>query len=155
MVWPVFISRRSINLVDVAFILKCFFYLFVHETCKARVKIYTPPLKAYRGVKVKACFGVDQPFSTGGTWDDFILYQTRSNRLDYFSTHCDVDGQSVSRQRSVNYFSHVGVLNSRMNPQNYWVFGPFPSSGILVNTKFRKLDLFPSSGCPVVEISSF
>jgi hypothetical protein len=31
------------------------------------------------------------------------------------------------------------------NTQNYWVFGLFPSSGILENT-FRKLDLFPSSG---------
>jgi hypothetical protein len=32
--------------------------------------------------------------------------------------------------------------------QNYWVFGHFPSSGILEieNTTFRKLDLFPSSG---------
>jgi hypothetical protein len=32
------------------------------------------------------------------------------------------------------------------NTQNYWVFGIFPSSGILENTTFRKLDLFPSSG---------
>jgi hypothetical protein len=31
------------------------------------------------------------------------------------------------------------------NTQNYWVFGFFPSSGILDNTTFRKLDLFPSS----------
>jgi hypothetical protein len=31
------------------------------------------------------------------------------------------------------------------NTQNYWVFGLFPSSGILENTTFRKLDLFPSS----------
>jgi hypothetical protein len=30
--------------------------------------------------------------------------------------------------------------------QNYWVFGLFPASGILENTTFRKLDLFPSSG---------
>jgi hypothetical protein len=30
--------------------------------------------------------------------------------------------------------------------QNYWIFGPFPSSGILEKTTFRKLDLFPSSG---------
>jgi hypothetical protein len=30
--------------------------------------------------------------------------------------------------------------------QNYWVFGLFPSSDILENTTFRKLDLFPSSG---------
>jgi hypothetical protein len=37
------------------------------------------------------------------------------------------------------------VLNQK-NPQNYWVFGLFPSSGILENTMFRKLDLFPSSG---------
>jgi hypothetical protein len=32
------------------------------------------------------------------------------------------------------------------NTQNYWVFGLFPSSGILENTTFRKPDLFPSSG---------
>jgi hypothetical protein len=35
------------------------------------------------------------------------------------------------------------------NTENYWVFGLFPSSGILENTKettFRKQDLFPSSG---------
>jgi hypothetical protein len=30
--------------------------------------------------------------------------------------------------------------------KNYWVFGLFPLSGILENTTFRKLDLFPSSG---------
>jgi hypothetical protein len=29
------------------------------------------------------------------------------------------------------------------NTQNYWVFGLFPSSGILENTSFRKLDLLP------------
>jgi hypothetical protein len=32
------------------------------------------------------------------------------------------------------------------NTQNYWVFGLFASSGMLENTTFRKLDLFPSSG---------
>jgi hypothetical protein len=32
------------------------------------------------------------------------------------------------------------------NTQNYWVFGLCPSSGILNNTTFRKLDLFPSAG---------
>jgi hypothetical protein len=32
------------------------------------------------------------------------------------------------------------------NIQNYWVFGLFTSSGILENTTFRKLNLFPSSG---------
>jgi hypothetical protein len=32
------------------------------------------------------------------------------------------------------------------NTQNYWVFGLSPSSDILENTTFRKLDLFPSSG---------
>jgi hypothetical protein len=31
------------------------------------------------------------------------------------------------------------------NTQNYWVSGLFPSSGILENMTFRKLDLFPSS----------
>jgi hypothetical protein len=30
--------------------------------------------------------------------------------------------------------------------QNDWVFGLFLSSGILENTTFWKLDLFPSSG---------
>jgi hypothetical protein len=29
--------------------------------------------------------------------------------------------------------------------QNYWVFALFPTSGILENSTFRKLDLFPSS----------
>jgi hypothetical protein len=29
------------------------------------------------------------------------------------------------------------------NTQDYWVFGLCPSSGILKNTTFRKLDLFP------------
>jgi hypothetical protein len=32
------------------------------------------------------------------------------------------------------------------NTQNYWVFGLFPSSGILENTTFWKLYLLPSSG---------
>jgi hypothetical protein len=32
------------------------------------------------------------------------------------------------------------------NTQNYWVWGLLPSYGILENTMFRKLDLFPSSG---------
>jgi hypothetical protein len=40
------------------------------------------------------------------------------------------------------------------NTQNYWVFGLFPSSGILENTMFRKLDLIPFSGKgPVSETS--
>jgi hypothetical protein len=30
--------------------------------------------------------------------------------------------------------------------RDYWVFGLCPSSGILKNTTFRKLGLFPSSG---------
>jgi hypothetical protein len=38
------------------------------------------------------------------------------------------------------------VLTMVYNSQNYWVFGLFPSSGILENTTFQKLDLFPSSG---------
>jgi hypothetical protein len=33
-----------------------------------------------------------------------------------------------------------------MNSENYWVFGLFPSSGILENTTFRKPGLFSSSG---------
>jgi hypothetical protein len=38
------------------------------------------------------------------------------------------------------------VLTMVYNTLCYWVFGLFPSSGILENTTFRKLDLFPSSG---------
>jgi hypothetical protein len=56
------------------------------------------------------------------------------------------------------------------NTQNCWVLGLFASSGILENTTFGKLDLFPSSGegggedtysvgpltgPPVIEISYF
>jgi hypothetical protein len=40
------------------------------------------------------------------------------------------------------------MFSARKEPaysQNCWVFGLFPSSGILENTTFRKLDLFPSS----------
>jgi hypothetical protein len=37
------------------------------------------------------------------------------------------------------------VLTMVHNTQIYWVLGLFPSSGILENTTFRKLDLFPSS----------
>jgi hypothetical protein len=33
-----------------------------------------------------------------------------------------------------------------INPQDYWVFGLCPSSGVLKNTTFRKLDVFPTSG---------
>jgi hypothetical protein len=32
------------------------------------------------------------------------------------------------------------------NSRGYWVFGLYPSSGIRKNTMFRKLDLFPSTG---------
>jgi hypothetical protein len=32
------------------------------------------------------------------------------------------------------------------NTENYWVFGLFLSSGILENTTFQKLDVFPSPG---------
>jgi hypothetical protein len=38
--------------------------------------------------------------------------------------------------------------------QKYWVFGLFPSSGIVENTTFRKLDMFPSSGEGVGEDTS-
>jgi hypothetical protein len=58
------------------------------------------------------------------------------------------------------------------NTQNYWIFGLFPSSGILENTTFQKLICFrpqvkvgektptqlgplESNVCPVIEISSF
>jgi hypothetical protein len=35
------------------------------------------------------------------------------------------------------------------NIRDCWVFGSCPSSGILKNTMFRKLDLFPFSGVGV------
>jgi hypothetical protein len=38
------------------------------------------------------------------------------------------------------------VLTMVYNTPNYWVFGLFPSYGILEDTTFRKLDLLPSSG---------
>jgi hypothetical protein len=40
----------------------------------------------------------------------------------------------------------VGKVLKNSDLQNYWVFGLFPLSGILENTTFWKLDLFPSSG---------
>jgi hypothetical protein len=39
-------------------------------------------------------------------------------------------------------YHHRNKLN---DTQNYWISGLFPSSGILENTTFRKLDVFPSS----------
>jgi hypothetical protein len=42
--------------------------------------------------------------------------------------------------------SLLNVCFSWVFLQNYWVFGLFPSSGILESTTFRKLDLFPSLG---------
>jgi hypothetical protein len=46
--------------------------------------------------------------------------------------------------RSGNFAQNCKYLLTHTVP-NYWVFGHFPSSGILENTTFRKLDLFPSS----------
>jgi hypothetical protein len=51
--------------------------------------------------------------------------------------------------QSSEEFGNPIRVNGLLNPnetQNYWGFGRFPSSGILENTTFRKLDLFPSSG---------
>jgi hypothetical protein len=47
-------------------------------------------------------------------------------------------------KHSNSYFKTV--LTMVYNTQNYRVWGLFPSSGILENMTFRKLDLFPSSG---------
>jgi hypothetical protein len=46
------------------------------------------------------------------------------------------------------YQTHsITVVDSKeYNTQDNWVFGLFPSSGILKNAVFLKLDLFPSSG---------
>jgi hypothetical protein len=43
----------------------------------------------------------------------------------------------------LNWMSYKCECDLDRTAQNYWVFGLFPSSGILEN---RKLDLFPSSG---------
>jgi hypothetical protein len=37
------------------------------------------------------------------------------------------------------------ALTMVYNTRDYWAFGLCPPSGILKNTTFRKLDLFPSS----------
>jgi hypothetical protein len=42
------------------------------------------------------------------------------------------------------YFQAVSIYHSGI--RICWLFGPCPSSGIVKNTTFRKLDLFPSSG---------
>lgn len=61
---------------------------------------------------------------------------------------------------------------TKIKTWNYWDSGSYPSSGILKNTTFPKLDLFPTSGmeweastllgtlervklCPAIEVSSF
>jgi hypothetical protein len=57
------------------------------------------------------------------------------------------------------------------NTQGCWLLGLCPSSAVLKNSAFRKLDLFPSAGeelgdtllgrlekanhCPVIEVNSF
>jgi hypothetical protein len=56
---------------------------------------------------------------------------------------------NVNTQHSIRSFltmTHPVALNPYDYIQNYWFFGLLPSSGILENTTFRKLDLFPSSG---------
>jgi hypothetical protein len=39
--------------------------------------------------------------------------------------------------------SLLSLLSNNKSRQNYWVSGLFPSSGILENTTFRKLQLYP------------
>jgi hypothetical protein len=41
---------------------------------------------------------------------------------------------------------NFGVNSEEFNIWDYWIFGPHPSSSILKNTAFRKLNLFQSSG---------
>jgi hypothetical protein len=57
----------------------------------------------------------------------------------------------------IELFRYYRVLMMVYNTQRYWVFGLCPSSWfeITKNTTFRKLDLFPSSGRPVIEDCSF
>jgi hypothetical protein len=38
------------------------------------------------------------------------------------------------------------VLMMAYNTRSYWVYALCPSSGVIANTTFRKLDIFPSSG---------
>jgi hypothetical protein len=60
-----------------------------------------------------------------------------------------------TRLSSVDYILHTLVAVYRLskwaltvvhNIRDYWVFGICPSSGIIKNTTFRKLNLFSSSG---------
>jgi hypothetical protein len=94
-----------------------------------------------------------------------LFYEPYIDQLKHEYTYKKIAYLSYSnfiRQMFFYYdLNHFGT-------QNYWVFGLFPSSGILENTTFRKLELFPSSGegagedtysvgplGPVIEISSF
>jgi hypothetical protein len=70
----------------------------------------------------------------------------------HYTIFCTLLLLSVSDLNTLILCSSLGVkicftsfLKLIWHTQNYWVFGLFPSSGILENTTFRKLHLFPSS----------
>jgi hypothetical protein len=65
------------------------------------------------------------------------MYPTLESNISYMY----LSGEKTSLYQSILKGSDDGVLQSGL-----WVPGLCPSSGILKNTTFRKLDLFSSSG---------
>jgi hypothetical protein len=61
--------------------------------------------------------------------------------------HCTLQAKDIG-MLLIAYYSIASIVASSMMYQDYWIFGLFPSSGILGNrnTNFWKPDLFPSSG---------
>jgi hypothetical protein len=59
-----------------------------------------------------------------------------------FETSCSLDQRTMDNVQA----SITPDCQGEFNIQDYWVLRLYPSSGILKNTKFRRPDLFPSSG---------
>jgi hypothetical protein len=73
----------------------------------------------------------------------FVLGLSRPWR-PYWVSHFPTQGSLCF----IIFILYINVRNPNVlfSSQNYWVSGLFPSSGILENMTFRKLDLFPSTG---------
>jgi hypothetical protein len=63
-----------------------------------------------------------------------------------YSSSSGAVGAGVIKYRALRKFGHVSRMRKTGNTRRLLVFGLCPSSGILKNTTFRKLDLFPCSG---------
>jgi hypothetical protein len=75
----------------------------------------------------------------------FHIFTAQRSNSKYFIVPLPL--KFVCVYKEIIFFFRFSFLKSTyFRTQNYWVFGPFPSSGILENKTFRKLDLFPSSG---------